>query len=203
MSKVTARLPGVVTRVTRHRRKSMLTGKVPETFSPSEGASEPFMVPPNMYLLRFLDAELAPDNGNRNPDWGPSWRWHFEVADQSGKLIMSETPGTDGKPRPKVYWAYTSDKLGMTPQKQKSKARQYFEALLDRDILPGEDLSDLVTSCQGKVAKALLTHKKSQSTEKTSVVIAQMMPLDPETASKVKLANGATSTPVAEVEVPF
>jgi hypothetical protein len=35
------------------------------------------------------------------------------------------------------------------------------------------------------------------------VVIAQMMPLDPETASKVKLANGATSTPVAEVEVPF
>src|SRR5215212_5135745 len=133
----------------------MLTGKVPETFS-SDSSAEPFMVPPNMYLLRFKDAEPAPDTGNRNPDWGPSWRWHFEVADQAGKLVMAETPGTDGQPRPKIYWAYTSDKLGMTPAKQKSKARQYFEALLDRDIKAGEDLSDLVTQCQGKVAKALL-----------------------------------------------
>jgi hypothetical protein len=178
----------------------MLEGTVPELRTSDSQGGEPFMVPPNMYFLRFKDVAPAPENGNRNPEWGPSWRWEFEVAEQDGRYIMSENPGPDGKPTPKVYWAYTSTKLGMTPAKQKAKARQYFEALLDREVGPGESLHDIVTECQGKVAQALLTHKKNAEGTKTNCVIAQMLPVDPETAAKIQAKAAASK---ASDEVPF
>lgn len=178
----------------------MLEGFVPEVRTSEGQGGEPFMVPPNMYLLRLKDVGLAPDTANRNPDWGPSWRWEFEVAEQDGKFIMSENTGPDGKPTPKVYWAYTSTKLGTTPAKQKAKARQYFEALLDREVGPGENLHDVVTSCQGRVAKALLTHKKSTDGTKTYCVIAQMLPIDPDTATKIEAKAAASKV---DDEVPF
>lgn len=176
-----------------------LNGSVPF----SNGGGERFECAPNMYFVRLVDIEEAPANANRNPEWGPSWKWRFVVADQNGKIISSSRTTAGGAPTPLEFWQFTSDKLGTAPSGIKAKARQYFESLLRKELTGGENAESLRAEAIGCVAQAYIT----KNPKGTAMQIGNMTPLDDDTFAKIaqrqkELMGATVGAPEADPNDP-
>lgn len=89
-------------------------------FKVQAGGESKFDVPPGMYRARLDDVKEMPPSA-KNPDWGPSLVWEFEVleGEHTGKRPSCFTPCTPS----------TANGLG-----------RLLQTMLGRKIQPGEDI---------------------------------------------------------------
>lgn len=118
-------------------------------------------------------------------EFGPQNKWVFLVSGPAGQLMQSD--GTT----PYEFWAYTSNKTGPG-----SKAGEYFEALLDRQLVEGESGAQLATDVIGKIAEAMIgvIRVTRNGSDRNINKILQMMPL------KRRAPRTATPEPEAPPE---
>jgi hypothetical protein len=179
---------------------SNIRGTVPAKREPRENAGERFMVPADLYYVELVEVDEA-DNAGRNPDWGNSWKWKFIVSDQQGKVVTSSTMGPNGRPQPLPMIQFTSDKMGVSPAGVKARGRQWFEALLRRELRDNEDLGEIAEAATGEIARALISHQTSKTTGTEFCAIAQMLPADEDTVEKFRERKRQLAS--ATDEVPF
>src|SRR3954471_7465905 len=93
-----------------------ISGKIAEQFARSNGPRlEPLECKSGMYFLQFVDVNEAPPTA-LTEKYGPSWIWEFVVADNKGKVFVSESQhGPNGENLPLTLRTYTSDKTGKVP----------------------------------------------------------------------------------------
>ena len=184
-----------------------ISGQVPAKFEKRETSGERFNVKPGVYYVKLLDVDEAEPQPGRPADWGNSWKWRFLVADQDGNVITASTTGSNGLPQPLPMIQFTSDRMGISPAGDKARGREWFEALLRRELTDNENLTKVAEEATGQVAQAFITHRQSKAgTPYCS--IAQMIPADEEVLEKVRakeaeLAGGKPGKKPAMDEVPF
>lgn len=180
-----------------------ITGKVPAKREAREGAGERFMVPADLYYVELVDVDEA-DNSGRPAEWGNSWKWHFVVSDLQGRAITSSVTGPNGRPQPLMMIQFTSDKTGVSPAGVKARGRQWFEALLRRELQDNDDLGEIAEEAIGEIARALITHQVSKTTNTPYCSIGQMLPADAETVEKHReRKRQLAETPAETDDIPF
>jgi hypothetical protein len=110
---------------------------------PDSSGSFELPIGPGAYIAKLQKIEAAPEG-----EWGPQIFWYWEIFntyDLEGKDVRPASYNADGS-----IWCYrerTSTKFGEAPNGGvKAKARERAEALLRRELAPGERLqvADLI-----------------------------------------------------------
>jgi hypothetical protein len=114
-------------------------------------------VQPGSYIVKLVRVEKAEDG-----QFGPRRRWVFHLADAA-----TGTPAYRADGSLFEFAQLSSTKLG-----RKARAREYAEALLNRDLTDGERGADLVPQLVGKKALALIGENANGWTE-----VIRMQPL--------------------------
>jgi hypothetical protein len=97
---------------------------------------------PGMFRMKLVDIEDGPEL-----EFGPTVKWRFEMYNMDGtpvKYVPSGGPNA-GKEIQAVADGLTSFSTG-----PRSTARQYFQALLGRALLPTDDINVLQQEVIGK-----------------------------------------------------
>lgn len=99
-------------------------------------------IPDGQYVIRLVRLEDYEPG-----QYGPRVKWVFNLWNaQSQQPVVYEDSG-----QPYEWWRLTSTKTG-----EKSTARKYMEALLNRQVVPGDSGAALAQEVIGKYALAMI-----------------------------------------------
>lgn len=126
-------------------------------FNDVPGSGGGSTVDPGSYICKLVRFEKMEDG-----EWGARRRWVFHLADAKSKTAIYNSDGTLHE-----FKHTTSTKTG-----RKAKAREFFEALLGRELQDGEVGIALAREAMGKQALALIGENDNHWME-----IARMTPL--------------------------
>lgn len=158
-----------------------VSGIVPDATNRSK--LEPFKVVPGMYFVHVVEVDEYPVVDQEKAEkYGKSWIWRFFVVNEKMKPVL--TPD-DTQPHP--FTQFTSDRMGIAPQTQQpARARMFLQALTREELPSGANAQDLVNKALDMgVARVFLTQDAKRPQYMT---IGSMMPVDQETADRVKEA---------------
>jgi hypothetical protein len=142
-------------------------------------------IEPGRYVLKVVKLEPMPPNPE-HPDWKPSVRWTFNLAEYPSMAVKY---GTDGQPY--EWWQYSSVSMAKHP---KAKTRPWVEAFLGRAVTDDDTGAALGDALLG--AKAIALVGPAPGTGKDSIVSIQPY----KAPAKAQASTGARPEMVAELE---